>query len=96
MTQQYLAGELSVLLGELQAAAPNQASARDLAGLRHLAETGPLNVLGAVTVRALALADDLCWDLLTRADAVGFTRQAALSAQLHVFGVCAGLLPEEK
>jgi hypothetical protein len=49
-----------------------------------------------VTVRALVLADDLCWELLTRADAVAFTRQAALSAQLRDFGVCAGLLPEEK
>ncbi len=48
MTQQYLADELSVLLGELQAAAPNQASARDFAGLRHEAETGPLTALGAV------------------------------------------------
>ncbi len=95
MTQQYVAGELSVLLGELQAAAPNQAFARDFADLRREAETTPLTALGVVTVRALVLTDGLCWELLTRAGAVAFARQAAICAELHDFGVCAGLLPEE-
>jgi hypothetical protein len=96
MTRQYLSGELSVLLGELQAAAPDQAFARCFADLRQEAETRPLTALGAVAVRALVLTDDLCWELLTRADGAAFTRQAAISAQLHDFGVCAGLLPEEE
>jgi hypothetical protein len=96
MTRHYLAGELSVLLGELQAAAPYPAFARYFADLRHEAETRPLTALGSVAVRALVLSDGLCWELLTRADAVAFARQAAISAQLHDFGVCAGLLPGEE
>jgi hypothetical protein len=95
MTQQYLAGELSSLLGELQTVATNAASARDLARLRHEAETWPLPALPSVAVRALVLTDDLCWDSLTRADAASFARQAALGAELHEFGVCAGLLKDD-
>ena len=34
-------------------------------------------------------------ELVTRADGVAFARQAAISAQLYDFGVCAGLLPGE-
>jgi hypothetical protein len=94
MTRQYLAGELSVLLGELQAAAPNQAFARCFADLRHEAETRPLTALGGVAACALLLADDLCLEMLTRAGAVAFYRQAAISAQLHT--LCAGLLPGEE
>jgi hypothetical protein len=47
-----------------------------------------------VTVRALALTDGLCWDSLNRGDTAAFTRQAAVCAELHEFGVCAGLLEE--
>ena len=95
MTQQYLAGELSSLLGELQTVANNGTSARDLARLRHEAETWPLPALSSVAVRALVLTDDLCWDSLTRSDAASFARQAALGAELHEFGVCAGLLEDD-
>ena len=48
----------------------------------------------SVTVRALALAESLCWDSLNRGDTAAFTRQAAVCAELHEFGVCAGLLKE--
>jgi hypothetical protein len=95
MTQQYLAGELSLLLGDLQAVAINGASARELARLRRQAETGPLPALSSVAVRALVVTDDLCWDSLTRADGRLFARQAALGAELHEFGVCAGLLEDD-
>jgi hypothetical protein len=95
MTQQYLAGELSSLLGELQTVATNGTSARDLARLRHETETWPLPALSSVAVRALVLTDDLCWDSLTRSDAASFARQAALGAELHEFGVCAGLLEDD-
>ena len=60
MTQHYLAGELSLLLARLQAAATNQASVRDIAHLRHEVETGPLAVLTSVMARALELANDRC------------------------------------
>jgi hypothetical protein len=94
MTQQYLAGELSSLLGELQTVATNAASARDLAQLRHEAETWPLPALFSVAVRALVVTDDLCWDSLTRADCSSFARQAELSAELREFAVCSGLLED--
>jgi len=95
MTQQYLAGELSSLLGDLQSVATSGASARELARLQHEAETWPLLALSSVAVRALVVTDDLCWDSLTRADAASFARQAALGAELHEFGVCAGLLEDD-
>jgi len=94
MTQQYLAGELSLLLARLQAVATDQGSARDVAQLRHEAETRPLTALTAVAMHALVLTDGLCWDSLTRGDSLAFTREAAIGAELREFGVCAGLLSE--
>jgi hypothetical protein len=94
MTQQYLAGELSLLLARLQAATANQPSARALARLRREAETWPTVALASVVVRALELADRLCWDALERRDAAGFTGAAAISAELHDFGISARLLEE--
>src|SRR5271169_6542981 len=78
MTQQYLAGELSVLLSHLQAVATTEAAGRDASSLRRAAETQPVQRLPWVTVRALALAERLCWDSLTQGDAAAFTRQAAV------------------
>lgn len=94
MTRQHLAGELSVLLGQLQAAATTDVSGRDIWSLRHAAETAPVSSLGWVTLRALRLADQLCWDSLDRGDMAAFTRQASVSAALYDFGVLAGLLRE--
>jgi hypothetical protein len=94
MTQQYLAGELSVLLARLQAVATNQAAVREVAQLRREAETGPLTALTFVVMRALALSDRLCWDSLERGDAAAFACQAAICAELREFAVCAGLLDE--
>lgn len=94
MTQQYIAGELSLLLGELQAAMTHEASVVEVAHLRQRAETGPRSALASVVVRALEVADWVCWDSLTRGDAAAFLRQAAVCAELWKFGVCAGLLEE--
>ncbi|MPZ89075.1 MAG: hypothetical protein GEU81_13600 [Nitriliruptorales bacterium] len=95
MTQHYLAGEMSLLLGQLQAVATSHACVRDAAYLRREAETGPLTALGSVAVRALELTNGLCWDSLSRGDTPAFARQAALCAELHEFGTCADLLDEE-
>lgn len=95
MTQQYLAGELSLRLAQLQAVATNQVTAGDVAGLRREAETLPLDALTSVAVRALRLTDVLCWDSVARGDVAAFSRQAAASAELYEFGVCAGLLSED-
>jgi hypothetical protein len=95
MTRQYLVGELSLLLAGLEAVARDQASARDVAYLRRGAETGAFIGLPSVAVRALELADGLCWDSLTRGDTVAFDRQAAIGTELWEFGVCSRLLEED-
>ena len=94
MTQQYLAGELSVLLERVQAVATTKAAARDATAVREAAETVPVQELGWVTVRALALTERLCWDSLSRGDTAAFTRQAAAGTALREFGVCASLLSD--
>jgi hypothetical protein len=94
MTQQYLVGELSVLLARLQAATGDEASAGGVARLRQEAETAPVTALTTLVFRALGLIDAACWDALTRGGMRAFACQAAIGAQLREFGVCAGLLPE--
>jgi hypothetical protein len=95
MRQQYLAGELSLRLGQLRVVAKSQASVRDVGRLRQEAETRPPTALAPVVVRALELTDGLCWDSLTRGDTSTFTSQAGICADLREFGVCAGLLEED-
>jgi hypothetical protein len=94
MTRQYVAGELSLLLARVHGVATTEAARREAWLLQHAAETVPLSDLSAVTVRALALAEGLCWDSLSRGDTTTFARQAAVCAELHQFGLCAGLLRE--
>ncbi len=94
MTQQYLAGELSILLWQLQAAMTNEASVVEVADLRQRAETGPRSGLASVVVRALEVADWVCSDALIRRDAAAFIRQAAARAEVWEFGFCAGLIEE--
>jgi hypothetical protein len=94
MTQQYLVGELSVLLARLEAVATDQTAVRDVAQLRRGAEIGPVTALPSMVVRALALTDRLCWDALERGDTLAFACQAAICAELREFGVCARLLEE--
>jgi hypothetical protein len=95
MTQQYLAGELSVILGEIQAAATTEACARQVWDLRLEVESAPVTALPSAAARALALINSLCWESLTRGDTAAFAREAAICAELHEFGVCAHLLSEE-
>jgi hypothetical protein len=95
MTQQYIAGELSLRIGQLQAVAINQQRAREAACLRYEAEKLPPAQLGPVVLRALELGDRLCWDSLGCGDAWAFGRQAAACAELREFGICARLLGED-
>jgi hypothetical protein len=95
MTQQYIAGELSLRLGQLQTVVTDQDRACAVARLRYEAETVPLAALGSVVVRALGLADRLCWDSLGCGDALTFSRQAAICAELWEFGICARLFEED-
>lgn len=93
VTHNYLAAELSVRLGELQAAAGYDA-APELAALRHRVEAGLPPGLRAAAAQALRIADCLCWQSLSRGDAVAFSRQAEISADLRLFGVCSRLLAD--
>jgi hypothetical protein len=92
MTQQYLAGELSVLLGEVERLANCPADASAVAVLRREAETLPPRALGPVATRALLLIDDLCWCSLAKGEVAAFERRASVGGRLFEFGVCAGLL----
>ncbi|SRR6266567_469288 len=94
MTQQYLIGELSVRLEQLQAAA-SRAAARRVACLRREVESRPLDGLPSAAARALALAVDMCWDSVSQGDIPAFARQAEISAELRQFSVCARLLDED-
>jgi hypothetical protein len=93
MTQDYLAGELSVRLERLQAAAEPDL-APELAALRQQVEAGPLPALKSAAAQALTLADRLCWRSLSRGDMAAFARQAEISADLRLFGVCSRLLAD--
>jgi hypothetical protein len=93
MTQDYLIGELSVRLGELQAGAADE-TALELAALRQQIEAGPPQGLSAAATQALTLADRLCWDSLWEGDVAAFCRQAEISADLRLFGICSRLLTD--
>jgi hypothetical protein len=94
MTQQYLIGELSLRLAQLQALVADQESVHDLVRLRRLAEAAPVAELASITTCAIELVDDLCWDAVARGDVAAFGRESAAAAELYEFGVCAGLLEE--
>jgi len=95
MIQEYLVGELSARLGQLQAAAQLPSAREDVARLRRQVENGPVTWLPGELTRALVLAEQMCWDSLSRGDAWAFDRQAALCADLRLFGACARLIDDE-
>jgi len=96
MTRQYVIGELSLILEELQAAATTDAAVREVARLRQEVETTPPAALAPIAVRAVELSDGECWNLLARGETAAFVREAAICAELWEFGVCAGLLEEDQ
>jgi len=93
MFQDYLIGELSARLERLQSAAGVRVG--DVTQLRQQVETWPVSWLTAETIRALALADELCWDSLALGDTRAFERLAIISADLRLFGICTRLLGED-
>jgi hypothetical protein len=95
VTRQYLAGELSVLLAQVQAVTTSAEAGREAWCLRRAAETQPLQRLGSVTLCAMAFTERLCWESLGRGDTIAFERQSAVCGELHEFGVCAGLFEED-
>ena len=96
MTQQYLVGELSLLLGELQLEVCQRDFVKKVAGLRRRVERSPVGSLTQMAWQALELADDVCWDSLQRADASALICQSATCAKLREFAVCAALIDEDE
>ena len=94
MTQQYLAGELSLRLAQLQELAADDAARSSASLLRHQAETAALPELASIARRAIELVDALCWKSVTHGDVTAFSKQSATAAELYEFSVCAGLLRE--
>jgi hypothetical protein len=95
MTQQYIVGELSLWLGQLQATAPTQEAACEFARLRLEAETAPFTALPIIALRARDLMRGLCRDSLAEGDLRALNQQATMAGELREFAVSAGLLVED-
>lgn len=94
MTQQYLSGELSVLLAQLPEVATSPRSREAALGLRRLTETVPVSELAFVLARALVVVDELCWESLECGSTAAFAEQAIIGAELREFGISARLLAD--
>lgn len=95
MTQDYIIGEFSLRLMQLQAAASNDESAGEFARLRMEAEAAPIDAMPVIAVRALELVRGLCGGSLARGDLRALTNQATKAAELREFAIAASLLPED-
>lgn len=95
MTQHYLCGELATRLALLERAAADQTDSCAVHELRRDAEMAPPSRLCDIALRALQLADTLCWDALDQGRVRTFAEEAVLAAELHEFAVCAHLLDDE-
>ena len=92
MTQQYIVGELSSLLAELEST--RDGFLRDAVGsLRREVESSSLSILPQPAQEALDLTDLICRSSLEQRDADAFCRSLAAATALGDFAVAAGLLP---
>jgi hypothetical protein len=94
VTEQYIIGELSVRMVQLEAVAPTEKSAGEFARLRVEAETASFETLPYMALQALYLIRGLCRDSLARGDLQALTSQATMAAELREFAVSARLLAE--
>lgn len=90
LTQQYLIGQFSALLEELQPP-PGECLAEAVYDLRLQVESSPLPMLPRLAGVAMGLTDMICWDALERGDRDGFSRYAEAAVALAQFTDCAGL-----
>jgi hypothetical protein len=89
MTQQYLVGQLSALLGELErTAAEWEALVHDL---RRVVECSQPPTLPALVGDVLELSDSVCWTALDQGDVGRFCSCARAAAELGEFIESAGL-----
>jgi hypothetical protein len=92
MTQQYIAGQFSLLLAELQPV--SGVWRRRVDALRSDVEHAPLARLPDLAFEAMALTDRICWTALERGDMGDFCGVATTAVALADFAVNAGLVPE--
>jgi hypothetical protein len=91
MTQQYMVGELSSLLAELQPIPGEWRAAVD--ELRRQVERSAPSELPRPACEAMDLTDMICWAALEQGDVSGFCRCATIAVALRDFTANAGLLP---
>lgn len=91
VTQQYIVGEFSSLLGDLQRP-PGQRLAA-VCDLRRQVELSPQSMLPPLAQKAIRLTDTICWAALERGDASGFCHYSKGAAALREFTDNARLLP---
>jgi len=91
VTQQYLIGQFSVLLEDLQPP-PGERLAAAVHDLRRAVESSPPAMLPCLAREAMSLTDVICWAALERGDSQGFRRYAAGACALAEFTDAAGLL----
>ena len=92
MTQQYIVGELSSLLGDLQRAPGGQLAA--IRELRREVECSPLQLLPGLAREAVNLTDVICLAALEQGDVDGFGDCARTAVALGEFTDSARLLLE--
>ena len=93
MTQQYLIGQLSVLLEELQPS-PGDRLAAAVHELRREVERSPLWMLPGLASEAIGLTDLISFAAVERGDAREFARCVKAGVAIGEFRDAARLLPE--
>jgi hypothetical protein len=91
MTQQYLIGQFSVLLEDLQPF-PGDCLAAAVHDLRGEVEHSSVPMLPTLACQAIALSDRICWSALERGDASSFCRYVKAAVALGEFTDAAGLV----
>jgi hypothetical protein len=91
MTQQYIVGEFSCLVAELEPAAGELEGV--VHSLRQEIEASPLCGLPGLAREVLNLADRVCWVALEQGDVASFRHCAETAAVVREFTVSANLLP---
>ena len=91
MTQQYIVGEFTSLLADLQPAPGEWLVAVD--DLRREVESSAVRMLPPLADKAMNLTDTICWAALEQGDVGGFCRYATTAVALREFTENAGLLP---
>lgn len=92
MTQQYIVGEFSSLLAELQPA-PDERLGGAANQLRREVEVSPPALLPQLAREAINLTELMCWVDLEQGDVGGFCRHAKTASALRDFTASASLLP---